>query len=71
MIVFFPQSIHSPKIQLSIPSALRERWTERVIDDLHSVSLVESTIDALISAGTSIDTVFVDVSDNSRIQSDR
>lgn len=61
------QSIHTPKQQISIPSTLQDRWTERVIDDLHSVSLVENTIDTLINDGMSIDTIFVDISDNSSI----
>ena len=49
------QSIHTPKQPISIPS------------DLHSVSLVENTIDTLISDGMNIDTIFVDISDNSSI----
>lgn len=61
------QSIHTPKQPISIPSTLQDRWTERVIDDLHSVSLVENTIDTLISDGMNIDTIFVDISDNSSI----
>ena len=61
------QSIHTPKQPISIPSTLQDRWTERVIDDLHSVSLVENTIDTLINDGMNIDTIFVDISDNSSI----
>lgn len=61
------QSIHTPKQPISIPSTLQDRWTERVIDDLHSVSLVENTIDTLINDGVRIDTIFIDISDNSSI----